>query len=917
MREQNMKILVFLIMCWCFKYIAPIRVNNGGYEDMYIVIQDNNEDSEFLLERIQKIFTDASELLFTATKNYLYFKKIKVIVPRTWQHKEKYKKALIPSHIKQEIIIDNTKQNEKGTPRVNGITACGKGDRVIVHEFGHLRYGLYDEYPISGGSSQFYQHEGEWKPTGCTEDIQGEIGIGSHCEKSNACDYKNTGKKMDDNCDFCPDQNQNLEASLMGYQWIDALSKFCERNDTTTSKHVWHNPSGKNLHNKRCSSKSAWEIMSNHQDFSDAHKLPNSTDTQPTFEFIQENEQYRVLVLDVSGSMEGKRLEILQQVTTLVIKDLIPSGSYLGIIAFSNTATVVQQLTNVTSDSVRDQLINSLPTVAEGGTCIGCGIESAIELFKMEQGEATNGEIILVSDGENNEGNIDKSRQKMLTEKVTVHTVSVTQDADLVLADISTESGGKHFTYLETGTSSFIALFDEIIVSSHTSASKQTVVLASERINSTTSSIVKLAFPIEKNQGENTFVAVIVQSDYNGRLYINLTGPNNFSRTLITAEKTATVRIPDIAQPGDYETTITMDTSGISLEYVVKSTPISSDIIRVEAYMSASKIDFKTGELPIIYTEVTKEYSQVINANVTARVESNDGGKGCNEYLYDNGLDPDDIRDDGIYSAYILPQCLGAGRINVKIFAKGQEGKVRIKSVTAGGQAPYQEEQLTEYNERFQRVRLMEDLYIENYEDPGLNDTVPPGRITDVDIHNIVTKATLSGESRSFTIAWTATGDDKSIGRASAYIFRISDDFKTLQDNFDNAELLDVGNFSFKPLNSGEKEALKIIVDAEKSYTSTVFFALKAVDEVGNTGDVSNILSIVVAKGFRAHGEAGSLETEDVDVDKPEGRNVILYIILGSSAGVVVFLTIVITVCLCRNRRAPNAKNTNVPLGRV
>jgi hypothetical protein len=72
--------------------------------------------------------------------------------------------------------------------------------------------------------------------------------------------------------------------------------------------------------------------------------------------------------------------------------------------------------------------------------------------------------------------------------------------------------------------------------------------LASERINSTTSSIVKLAFPIEKNQGENTFVAVIVQSDYNGRLYINLTGPNNFSRTLITAEKTATVRIPDIAQ---------------------------------------------------------------------------------------------------------------------------------------------------------------------------------------------------------------------------------------------------------------------------------------------------------------------------------------------------------------------------------
>ncbi|XP_060601109.1 calcium-activated chloride channel regulator 4A-like [Ruditapes philippinarum] len=333
--------------------------------------------------------------------------------------------------------------------------------------------------------------------------------------------------------------------------------------------------------------------------------------------------------------------------------------------------------------------------------------------------------------------------------------------------------------------------------------------------------------------------------------------------------------------------------------------------------MSASKIDFKTGELPIIYTEVTKEYAQVLNANVTARVESNNGSKGCDVYLYDNGLDPDDIRDDGIYSAYILPHCLGAGRINVKIFAKEQEGKVRIKRVIAGGQSPYQEEQLKEYSERFQRVRLMEDLYIENYEDPGLNDTVPPGRVSDVDIHNIVTKATLSGESRNFTISWTAPGDDKSIGRASEYIFRISDDFETLKDNFDNAELLDVGNFSFKPLNAGEKEALKLVVVAEKSYTSTLFFALKAVDEVGNTGKVSNILSIVVGKGYRAYGEAGSLETGDVDVNTAEEQNVMMYVILGSAAGVIVYLTIVLTVCLCRKRRVSNAKNTNVPLGKV
>ncbi|XP_060601115.1 calcium-activated chloride channel regulator 1-like [Ruditapes philippinarum] len=244
-----MKILVFLIICWCFEYVTPISVNNGGYEDMYIVIKDNNEDSEFLLERIQKIFTDASKLLLTATKNHLYFGKIKIIVPKTWLYKEKYKKAMIPVYIKQKIIIDNVEQYGIDTPRVIGITACGKGglymylnsksfilktgrtswglhDNVIVHEFGHLRYGLFDEYPIHSGSSQFYQSKGEWKPTRCTEEIEGKIGIGNQCTESPACDYKNTGKILDGNCNFCPKQNQNVEASLMSYQWIDSVRLF-------------------------------------------------------------------------------------------------------------------------------------------------------------------------------------------------------------------------------------------------------------------------------------------------------------------------------------------------------------------------------------------------------------------------------------------------------------------------------------------------------------------------------------------------------------------------------------------------------------------------------------------------------------------------------------------------------------------
>lgn len=67
----------------------------------------------------------------------------------------------------------------------------------------------------------------------------------------------------------------------------------------------------------------------------------------------------------------------------------------------------------------------------------------------------------------------------------------------------------------------------------------------------------------------------------------------------------------------------------------------------------------------------------------------------------------------------------------------------------------------------FQRVKVTEDLYVSNYTDPGDIDQIGPGRITDVGISHIVTKTTPYGESRNYTITWTATGGDKNIGQGS------------------------------------------------------------------------------------------------------------------------------------------------------
>lgn len=57
---------------------------------------------------------------------------------------------------------------------------------------------------------------------------------------------------------------------------------------------------------------------------------------------------------------------------------------------------------------------------------------------------------------------------------------------------------------------------------------------------------------------------------------------------------------------------------------------------------------------------------------------------------------------------------------------------------------------------------MTNEIYLTNFWD---QDIVAPGRITDVDIVDIVTENTQYGESRNFTITWTATGDDMNIGQ--------------------------------------------------------------------------------------------------------------------------------------------------------
>ena len=81
---------------------------------------------------------------------------------------------------------------------------------------------------------------------------------------------------------------------------------------------------------------------------------------------------------------------------------------------------------------------------------------------------------------------------------------------------------------------------------------------------------------------------------------------------------------------------------------------------------------------------------------------------------------------------------------------------------------------------------------------------------------------------------------------ASAYEMRVTTNLSMLRNHFMLAEELDVSGVNMAPNISGKVERLKMVVSSDDAFTPTTFFGVIAIDETGNRGPVSNIISITV-----------------------------------------------------------------------
>ncbi len=152
-------------------------------------------------------------------------------------------------------------------------------------------------------------------------------------------------------------------------------------------------------------------------------------------------------------------------------------------------------------------------------------------------------------------------------------------------------------------------------------------------------------------------------------------------------------------------------------------------------------------------------------------------------------------------------------------------------------------------------------------------DGIPPAAVSNLSISS-------SGVS-SMTLRWTAPGDDATSGTASSYDLRYSTSAITA-GNFSSATRI-IGMTS--PLSGGSTE--NFTVNA-LSQGTTYYFAVKTIDEKGNTALISNIISGATAADSDGDGLSNTQETtygtnvNNTDTDS-DGMNDLYEIVAGTN----------------------------------
>jgi hypothetical protein len=280
---------------------------------------------------------------------------------------------------------------------------------VVIHEFGHYGYGVYDEYEGTGG------------PAEC---------IGG--TTSDACIMESSWA----------DGDRFGNSATGGALVVGRVSEFCVAGN--------HDPDGDTYQDGN-NGESCWETMVG---TFPALVAPAGTPTAAAPGgagainwIILAAEQRFVLVIDRSGSMAGNKLTEAQFGADWWA-DSARIDDRLGVVSFADVASTDFGLTPITSDADRTAAQGAIAGLAAGGdTSIGGGLREALNNIVGAGTRAATQVIVLLTDGEHNSGEDPSTVLPDLVDNgVRVYTVGIGPSVNTsLLQSIATTTGGTFY----------------------------------------------------------------------------------------------------------------------------------------------------------------------------------------------------------------------------------------------------------------------------------------------------------------------------------------------------------------------------------------------------------------------------------------------------------------------------------------
>jgi Ca-activated chloride channel homolog len=159
------------------------------------------------------------------------------------------------------------------------------------------------------------------------------------------------------------------------------------------------------------------------------------------------------VVLDRSGSMEGRKLTDARQAIVRMLNWLSPEDR-LALIVYDNTVQTLFPLTHLTQSHLSQYASAAERITAGGGTNLGGGLQSGIDALMQVPSEGRQRKVILISDGLANHGITDPVALGHLSagaaaQRIAVSTVGVGYDFNEFLMTALADHGAGRYHFLE------------------------------------------------------------------------------------------------------------------------------------------------------------------------------------------------------------------------------------------------------------------------------------------------------------------------------------------------------------------------------------------------------------------------------------------------------------------------------------